>query len=94
MGRLRLRAGCAEGLERRGRRLLASEQFVDNANLYRTGGYYTLDAKVAYENERYRASFHAKNLTGQEYFVPYSWFGGQVAPGDARAFYGTFALKY
>jgi iron complex outermembrane receptor protein len=73
---------------------LASEQFVDNANLYRTGGYYTLDAKVAYENERYRASFHAKNLTGQEYFVPYSWFGGQVAPGDARAFYGTFALKY
>ncbi|MEQ1614430.1 MAG: TonB-dependent siderophore receptor [Hyphomicrobiaceae bacterium] len=73
---------------------MASEQFVDIANLYKTGGFYTLDAKVAYENDRYKAAFHAKNLTGQEYFMPYSWFGGQVAPGDARAFYGTFALKY
>ncbi len=43
----------------------------------------------------FRASFNVKNLTGEKYFVPFLWFGGQVAPGDGRArSIGTIAYKY
>ncbi|CCE02194.1 TonB-dependent siderophore receptor [Bradyrhizobium sp. STM 3809] len=73
---------------------VASSQYVDNFNLYKTPGYFTVDAKIAYETEHWRASFNVKNLTGQKYFVPFTWFGGQVAPGDGRAFYGTLSYRY
>ncbi len=73
---------------------VASSQYVDNLNLYKTPGYFTVDAKIAYETEHWRASFNVKNLTGEKYFVPFAWFGGQVSPGDGRAFYGTLAYKY
>jgi iron complex outermembrane receptor protein len=73
---------------------VASSQYVDNFNLYQTPGYFTVDAKIGYESEHFRASFNIKNLTGEKYFVPFAWFGGQVAPGDGRAFYGTVAYKY
>lgn len=73
---------------------VASSQYVDNLNLYKTPGYFTVDAKIAYETEHWRASFNVKNLTGEKYFVPFLWFGGQVAPGDGRAFYGTLAYRY
>jgi iron complex outermembrane receptor protein len=73
---------------------MASSQFVDPTNLWETGGYYTVDAKVAYEDDRFRAAITAKNLTGQEYFTPYTWFGGQVAPSAPRAVYGQLALKF
>jgi iron complex outermembrane receptor protein len=73
---------------------VSSGQYVDSLNIYKTEPFFTVDAKIGYENERFRAALHAKNLTGEHYFLPYSWFGGQVTPGDDRAFYGTFAVKY
>ncbi len=72
----------------------ASSQYVDNFDQYKTPGYFTVDAKIAYETEHFRASFNVKNLTGEKYFVPFAWLGGQVAPGDGRTFYGTLAYKY
>ena len=68
---------------------MASGQYADSANLYKTESYFTIDAKIGYENERFKAALHLKNLTGEQYFVGYPWFGGQVAPGDDRALYGT-----
>lgn len=73
---------------------LASGQFVDPANTWKTEGYYTIDAKLGYENERIRASVIIKNLTGEEYFVPYAWLGGQVAPSAPRSVYGQLSYKY
>ncbi|MGD9784055.1 MAG: TonB-dependent siderophore receptor [Hyphomicrobiaceae bacterium] len=72
----------------------ASDQYVDFANVYKTDGYFTVDARIGYENERFAASLNVKNLTDENYFVPYSWFGGQVAPGTDRAIYGTLVVKY
>ena len=63
---------------------VASSQYVDNFNLYKAPGYFTVDAKIAYETEHWRASLNVKNLTGEKYFVQFPWFGGQVAPGDGR----------
>ncbi|MEW6639493.1 MAG: TonB-dependent siderophore receptor [Pseudomonadota bacterium] len=73
---------------------VASSQYVDNYNLYRTPGYFTVDARIGYETEHFRASFNIKNLTGEKYYVPFAWLGGQVTPGDRRAFYGTLAYRY
>jgi iron complex outermembrane receptor protein len=72
----------------------AGEQFVDPANLFKADAYFTVDAQVAYENEQYAASINVKNLTGEDAFVPYSYFGGRVAPLEERAVFGTVRYKY
>lgn len=72
----------------------ASRQFTDADNVFSVDGFYTIDAKIAYEAEHFKAALHVKNLTGNEYFVAYPFLGGAVAPGDDRAFYGTIAYKY
>ncbi|MGE0700024.1 MAG: TonB-dependent siderophore receptor [Hyphomicrobiaceae bacterium] len=72
----------------------ASSSFVDLPNLYKTPGYLTVDARVAYESDRFTAALNVKNLTDETYWVPYSYFGGRVAPGPDRAVYGTLAIKY
>lgn len=72
----------------------ASNQYVDAFNLWQTAGYYTVDAKIGYENEKIRAVVSAKNLTNNQYFVPYSWLGGQVAPGAPLSIYGQVAFKF
>lgn len=72
----------------------AAGSYVDNANLFKTDAYFTVDASIAYADENLRAAFNVKNLTQEEYFVPYSFLGGQVAAGDDRSYYGTIALKY
>ncbi|NOU04581.1 MAG: TonB-dependent siderophore receptor, partial [Hyphomicrobiaceae bacterium] len=72
----------------------SSGQFVDSANLYKTQGFFTVDSKIAYDTKNWSASLNVKNLTGEKYFVPYTWFGGQVAPGAPRAVYGQVTYKY
>ncbi|MDX2155762.1 MAG: TonB-dependent receptor, partial [Hyphomicrobiaceae bacterium] len=67
---------------------------VDLANRYVTEDYFTIDAKVAYDADTFSAAVHVKNLTGEEYFVPYSYFNGRVAPGEERAVYGTVKVRY
>jgi iron complex outermembrane receptor protein len=73
---------------------VASSQFVDAPNLWRTDGYFTVDGKVGYENEKVRAAITVKNLTGEKYFTPYTWLTGQVAPGAPRSIYGSIAYKF
>lgn len=71
----------------------ASGAYVDLANVYETDGYYTVDAKVGYDDEDIAASIAVKNLTNETYFVPYTYLGGRVAPGEELAVYGSFAVK-
>jgi len=72
----------------------ASAAPIDLANTYDSDAYFTIDAKIAYESQHYLASLTVKNLSGEKYFTPYSYFGGRVAPGDDRALYGTIAYRY
>ncbi|MEP9349424.1 TonB-dependent siderophore receptor [Xanthobacter sp. KR7-225] len=72
----------------------ASGAYVDLANLYETSAYFTIDAKIAYETENFKAQLTAKNLTGEDYFVPYNYYGGRVAPGEARGVYGKVAWTF
>jgi iron complex outermembrane receptor protein len=72
----------------------SSGQFVDNFNVFETESYFTVDAKVGYETETFSAALNIKNLTDEDYFVPYPWFGGQVSPGADRAYFGTLVYRY
>jgi iron complex outermembrane receptor protein len=72
----------------------ASSSYVDPANQFKTPGYALLDGTVAYEQERYTVSVGIKNLTNRQYFVPYSYFGGRVAPGQNRTFLANLAVKF
>jgi len=71
----------------------ASGAYVDLANVYETDGYYTVDAKIGYDDEDIATSVAVKNLTNETYFVPYTYLGGRVAPGEELAVYGSFAVK-
>ena len=72
----------------------ASGAYVDLANVYETDGYHTVDAKIGYEDEVIAASLAVKNLTNEKYFVPYTYLGGRVAPGEELTVYGSFAVKF
>lgn len=72
----------------------ASGQYVDPQNRWKTDGYTIVDARVAYETRKVRASLTVKNLADEEYYTPYTWFGGQVAPGAPRAVYGTLSFLF
>ncbi|PZQ87232.1 MAG: TonB-dependent siderophore receptor [Leifsonia xyli] len=65
---------------------MASGQFVDAENQYRTKGYHTLDGKIGYERDNWRAALSVKNITDKKYYTPFAWLGGQVAPGASRTF--------
>jgi iron complex outermembrane receptor protein len=73
---------------------IASSQYVDNANIYKTPGYFTVDSAVSYHWLNYTASVDVKNLTGEKYFVPYPWLGRQVAPGAPRSFFAKLSAKF
>ena len=70
----------------------ASGAYVDLANVYETSAYYTIDANVSYQMKNFKGSLTAKNLTGEDYYVPYNYYGGRIAPGDARGFYAKARL--
>lgn len=72
----------------------ASSQYVDTQNNWDTDGYFTVDAKIGYEGEHIIAALAVKNLTGEDYYTPYTWLGGQVAPGAPRLFYGQIGYKF
>ncbi|MFI3904490.1 TonB-dependent siderophore receptor [Ochrobactrum sp. S1502_03] len=71
----------------------ASDQTINAQYDWKTDGYFTIDAKIGYENEKMRASLSVQNLTGEKYFTPYTWFGGQVAPGAPRTVYAQLGFK-
>lgn len=72
----------------------ASSQYVDPANRWKTAGYFSVDAKLGYERDNWRASLSVKNLTGEKYFTPYAWLGGQVAPGAPRLIYAEIGYTF
>jgi iron complex outermembrane receptor protein len=72
----------------------ASGAYVDLANTFKTSGYYTADATIAYESRHFDVSVTARNLTQQSYYVPFVYYGGRVAPGDERSVFVNIALKF
>lgn len=72
----------------------AGKQPVDLPNQYFVDAFHTIDAKIGYDNGSFFASLVAKNIADKEYYVPYTYFGGRVAPADGRTFYGTAGWRW
>lgn len=72
----------------------ASQAPVDFKNLYFTDSYFTIDAKIGYDSNTFSAGLTLKNLTGEDYFLPYNYASGRVAAGEERAAYASIAWKY
>jgi iron complex outermembrane receptor protein len=72
----------------------ASGAYIDLANTFKTSSYYTADTTIGYEGRYFDASVTVKNLTGQNYYVPFVYYGGRVAPGDDLSVFAKVALKF
>ncbi len=69
-----------------------SEQFIDEDNVFEIGDYTTLDALLTYENERWGARLHLRNLTDEDY-EGRGFGGASVLPADGFNMMGGFHLN-
>ena len=79
---------------------LNSGAYLGSDNLYKAPGYHSFDLALAYENSRFKVAATVKNLSNEQYFIPFGYFGsgttggGRVAPAAASALYLSAALKF
>lgn len=71
-----------------------SKAFIDDANLYESDSYHTIDAALNYETPRFHVGLTVKNLTNEDYYQYYNYFGGRVKPDAGTATYLSVAVKY
>ena len=71
-----------------------SGAFVEDLTRYKSDSYYTMDATAAYQTERFKLALTVKNLTGENYFQYYNYFGGRVRPDSGTNAYLTASFKY
>lgn len=69
-------------------------KFVDGTNTFKTDGFYTVDAKLAYDAKSYEAAISVKNLTDNRYFDRYGYFDGRVYQPAGVSVFGTLVYKY
>ncbi len=72
---------------------IASSQFVELANEFKTPTFHSVDAKLAYDTKSFGVSLSVKNLTAQHYYEPFSYFGGRVAPVSGPEVYGRIVFR-
>jgi iron complex outermembrane receptor protein len=63
-------------------------------NVYKTESYVTADAAVRYTYEGFSANLVVKNLTDEQYFMPYAYMVGGVAPAAGRSIYLTVSQRF
>ncbi|ANE57522.1 TonB-dependent receptor [Methylomonas sp. DH-1] len=68
--------------------------FLSNNNGFKTSGYHSFDAAIAYETGHFKLAATVKNLTGERYFLPYDYFDGRVAPAANTSLFATLSVKY
>lgn len=68
--------------------------YVEDNTKYKTDNYHTVDATVAYQTSRYTLGLTVKNLTNQDYYQYYNYFGGRVKPDAGTSAYLSASFKY
>lgn len=71
-----------------------SGAFLSNDNRFAADGFHRFDAAIAYDTDRFKLAATVKNMTDEDYFLPYDYFDGRVAPGEGVAVYVTGAVRY
>ncbi len=71
-----------------------SGAYLSNNNNFKSDAYHTVDAVLSYEQDLYRLSASLKNLTNQDYFEAYNYFGGRVSPAAGTSLYLNVSIFY
>lgn len=71
-----------------------SDATISSNNRYKTAGFHSFDAALAYETEHYKIATTIKNLTNEKYFEPYSYLDGHVIPSAGTSVFATVSVKY
>jgi iron complex outermembrane receptor protein len=72
----------------------ASSQAIALDNRFFTPAFITLDAKVSYDTDSWSIALIGKNITNRQYFIPYPYANGRVAPGDPVTVFATATIRH
>jgi len=72
----------------------AGKQQVDLANSAQTDAYVRFDAAMSYDAGPVTLGLTVKNLTDADYYVPYSYLGSRVAPGEPLSVYASITTNF
>jgi iron complex outermembrane recepter protein len=73
---------------------LRTGAYLSDDNAFKTGGYHSFDAAIAYETQQFKLATTVKNLTGEDYFQPYGYFTGRVVPASGASVFVSVAVKF
>lgn len=71
-----------------------SGSYLSDNNVFKTDGYHTVDGAIAYQRDNFRLEASVRNLTDQDYFEAYNYFGGRVAPAAGPQVLVTASIRY
>ncbi|MBX9844729.1 MAG: TonB-dependent siderophore receptor [Xanthobacteraceae bacterium] len=71
----------------------ASSQALALDNRYFTPGFITFDAKVGYDAGQWAVALVGKNLANRDYFIPYRYAQGRVAPAEPLTILAVATLR-
>lgn len=71
-----------------------SSAYVDDANQYKADSFHTIDAALNYQTQKYNLGLTLKNLTHEDYYQFYNYFGGRVRPDNGTTAYLNLAIKF
>jgi hypothetical protein len=71
-----------------------SEVYVNDANFYKADSFHTVDAAINYQTQKYNLGLTVKNLTREDYYQFYNYFGGRVRPDNGTTAYLNFSVKF
>lgn len=60
---------------------LNSGSYIAHDNAFKVSGHHSFDASIAYEQPAFRLALTAKNLSDNDYFQPFQYFGGGYIGG-------------
>ena len=93
-GVYRFTDGPMEGLSLGAGLYTASAQAVNQANSAFTPGYITFDARAAYTWRNYTLAIVGRNLSNQQYYLPYPYLDGRVMPAEGRTVFASLSAKF
>ena len=79
---------------------LQSGAFVSHDNLFKTAGFHSFDAVLAYETKHFKLAATAKNLSDQDSFQPFGYYldgflgGGRLATTTGASVFVTGSIRY
>lgn len=71
-----------------------SNSYLENANLFKTDAFYTIDATLAYTQERYKLGIAIKNLTDKNFYQRLNYFGTRVMPARGVEVFCSGAVSF